>query len=136
GRAEEDKRAVGATGAIAARVGGLAEEPAGRAAPNQRRTAGQSGVARASESGSRSQEPRSRRSALGDGREGRATGADFEIQIRVSRKHVARATHAAQQHAHSVATTCREWRRESFVETGAVRRNNSLIRFGFAFADQ
>jgi HAMP domain-containing protein len=105
GRIEEDQRAARTTGQVSARIRRPVEEPAGRVTPDKRRVAGQGGAPGATESRGRSQEPRSRRSALGDGRESRTAGAHFKVQVGISGEHVARAAHAAQQHADSFAAT-------------------------------
>src|SRR6185503_4786831 len=105
---EEDQRAARETGRVAARVGRAVEDAAGRTATNQRRAAGKGRVARTAESRGRGQEPRGRRGPLGNGREGRATRAYFQVQVRVSGQHVARTAYAAQQHVDPVATAGRE----------------------------
>ena len=80
--------------------------------------------------------PRTARSSRpsGAGGEGRAAGADLEVQVRIPGQHVARAAHAAEQPADpvqaAVATTPRATSREKQVEFAAhdpSRRARDLL---------
>ncbi len=91
-------------------------------------TARKSRSARPSEPGSRTQEPGSRASAARAGREGQAVGPDLQVQIRVPRQHVARATHAAQQSAHPLRSVDQEPGGQSDVAAARIRQDHPLVR--------
>ena len=112
-----------AHGRLAAAVAKAGHRAAGAAkgvAANQRRARPQGAAARRTKRRGRTQEPGDRTGALCVGRESRRAGIDFEIQIRVSRQHVARAAHAAQQHSDTRAAIGGERRRQSDRQASGI----------------
>ena len=72
----------------------------------------------------------------GAGRKGRAAGAHFQVQERISGQHEPRAAHAAQQPADSGAHAVGELGQEPEREAGEVRRDHSHFGNRPAGADQ
>ncbi len=134
--ADRDQLPPGSAGAHAAGLRGTAQAAAGGAAADQRGARREGGAARQAEHGGREEEPRDRAGADVARGEGRAAGADVEVQVRVPRQHVARAAHAAQQPVDSLEAALTEQRQEPQSEAGRVRADDSLVRVGPARADQ
>ena len=111
-------------------------KPAGRIATDQPGAGRESTPALRAERRSRTQEPRGRAGAPGARRQGAAALAHLALQVRVSREHVPRVAHAAQQPAHSGRSTFIQpgWQPDS--ETGRVRPHDPRIGQGSAETDQ
>ena len=88
----------------AAAVRGAAQGAAGRAAAGQRGAGGEGLAAGRAEPEGRAEEPRGRGGAPRARGEGRAAGAQLEVQERVPGEHEPRAAHAAQLAAHPRAS--------------------------------
>ena len=79
---------------------------------------------------------RSRAGPPGARGEGRAAGADLEVQVRVPREHVARAAHAAQQPADPVRPALAATRTATSRQADRVRQDDPRVGQRPADADQ
>ncbi len=118
-------QAVAAADPGAAGAPDRAHHQAGGAARDQRGAAGEGAAAREREEAGRGQEPRDRNGAPRARGEGRAAGADLQVQVRVPRQHEPRAAHAAQLAADPVEAAGRQRRRATSTRSRSSSRARS-----------
>ena len=113
-----------------------APEAVARAAPDQRRAAGQDARPAAAEPRHRDQERRDRARPRGPRGEGGPARPELEVQVGVPGQHEPRAAHAAELAADPLADAGRERRRQPAPPADRVRRDHPRGRQRPARADQ
>src|SRR5207302_905624 len=115
---DRNECAASTAGADITGIRGTVESATGGIAADQRGTGREGAPVVRSKQGSRAEECRDRKGSSFTGRKSGSVGLDFEVQIGISRQHVARAEDSLEQSADLVASVVGKRRAKSQPEAG------------------